>query len=159
MLGSILYFNPAAIGQSPNNASKDDKTIEIENLIRAKQFVFVAQSATPLSGRFINLTSVYDVRVSNDTILSELPYFGRAFVAPMNPSEGPLNFTSTKFSYSSNARKKGGWDITIKPQDTRDVRQLFLSVSEKGYASLQVTSNNRQPINFSGYVTSREKFR
>ena len=35
--------------------------------------------------------------------------------------------------------------------------RLTLDVSSDGYASLQVTSNNRQPISFNGYVTERKK--
>jgi hypothetical protein len=159
MLGTILYLHPAAWGQDSKNKEKDQKSIEMQALIQSKKFVFVAQNATPLGGRNINLTSVYDVKLLGDTLVSELPYYGRAFVAPMNPTEGPLSFTSTKFSYQVNPRKKGGWDITITPEDNREVRQLFFTVSEKGYTSLQVTNNNRQPINFSGYITSKEKFR
>jgi hypothetical protein len=52
------------------------------------------------------------------------------------------------------ATKKGGWEIVLKPKDVRDVREYFLSVSEKGYANLRVTSNNRQPISYSGVITA-----
>src|SRR4051794_18384062 len=156
-LASILYLHPSARGQVSKNNEKDQKSTEMQDLIQSKKFVFVAQNATPLGGRNINLTSVYDVRLSADTLISELPYYGRAFVAPMNPTEGALSFTSTKFSYKADARKKGGWDVTITPEDNREVRQFFFTVSDKGYTSLQVTNNNRQPISFSGYITSREK--
>ena len=143
--------------------SKDDKkheqSAEIGKLIQSKNFVFVAQYALPLGGRSVNLTSLYDVKLSGDTITSDLPFYGRAFVAPINPSDGGIHFTSTKFDYTVNEKKKGGWDITIQPKDTKDVRQMFLSVSENGYASLQVTSNNRQAINYTGYVTAKNKVR
>src|SRR5207237_7069612 len=118
-----------------------------------------SQNKTSQADRNINLTSGYYLKVSGDKLISELPYYGRAFVAPMNPTESPLSFTSSKFSYQVNPRKKGGWDITIEPGDNREVRQFSFTVSEKGYTSLQVTNNNRQPINFSGYMTSKEKFR
>ena len=143
--------------------SKDDKkheqSAEIGKLIQSKNFVFVAQYALPLGGRSVNLTSLYDVKLSGDTITSDLPFYGRAFVAPINPSDGGIHFTSTKFDYTINEKKKGGWNITIEPKDTKDVRQMFLSVSENGYASLQVTSNNRQAINYTGYVTAKNKVR
>jgi len=44
----------------------------------------------------------------------------------------------------------------IKPHDTQDTRLMSLSVSETGYASLQVISNNRQPITFNGYITEKK---
>jgi hypothetical protein len=99
------------------------------------------------------------VRLSADTVVTDLPYFGRAFVAPMNPSEGGIHFTSTQFTYTIDERKKGGWDITILPKDAKDVRQMFLTVSREGYATLRVSSNNRQNIGFSGYITSKSNRR
>ena len=136
---------------------KEQKLAQMQKLVEGRNFVFVAQYANPLGGRNINLTSLYDLKIYNDTIMAELPYFGRAFVAPINSTDGGINFTTTKFNYKVNPKKKGGWDISIEPKDGGDVREMFLSISESGYASLQVTSNNRQGIGFTGYLTSREK--
>ena len=136
---------------------KQDKPVQLQNLINSKSFVFVAQTALPMSGRAINLTTPYDLRVSGDTVVSDLPYFGRAFVAPMNPAEGGIHFTSNKFTYNVKEKKKGGWDIVIMPKDTKDVRQMYLTVTEKGYTSLQVISNNRQFISYNGYIIDKNK--
>ena len=105
------------------------------------------------------LTSVYDLKVSSDTVVSDLPYYGRAFVAPIDPAEGGIHFTSTQFTYTIKEKKKGGWDVSIVPKDIHDVREMQLSVSEAGYATLQVTSNNRQLITFTGYLVAKNKFR
>jgi hypothetical protein len=74
----------------------------------------------------------------------------------MDPTKGGIQFTSVKFDYKETKRKKGGWDIVIKPEDTQDARQLILNISETGYASLQVLGNNRQPINFTGYIDKKK---
>lgn len=136
-------------------SKKDQKKADIQNLIQSKSFAFVTQSATPLGGGNINLTSAYNIKVSSDTLIADLPYYGRAFVAPINPSEGGIHLTSTHFSYQTTQRKKGGWDIMLSPTDGKDVRQLFLTVSESGYGTLQVNSINRQSISFSGYVIDK----
>ena len=158
-VASFIFFQMKSKAQETKTEKKEEKTAAIADLIKSKNFVFVAQYASPLGGQAINLTSVYDVKLSTDTIISELPYFGRAYIAPLNPSEGGINFRSTKFTYTVNPKKKSGWDITILPEDTQDARQMFLSVSKSGYASLMVESNNRQAINFSGYIISKDKFR
>jgi len=155
----MLFVIASATSAQGEKNKAGDKSAEIQQLIETQDFVFVAQNAVPQTGRTINLTTTYDMRLSKDTLVSQLPYFGRAFVAPMNPSDGGINFTSTKFTSTINQRKKGGWDITLLPSDTKDVRQMFLTVSQNGYASLQVTSNNRQPISFTGYIISKSKFR
>ena len=143
-------------GQEGNENKNVKKSSQIQDFINSKNYVFVAQTALPIGGRAINLTSPYEVRVSGDTVASDLPYFGRAFVAPMNPSEGGIHFTSTNFDYTVKGRKKGGWDIAILPKDSKDVRQMLLTVSESGYGTLQVVSNNRQQISYNGYVKERK---
>ena len=125
-------------------------------MVEAQNYVFKAQSALPTSGATRQLTGDFDLRISKDTIISDLPYFGRAYTAPLNPSEGPLRFTSTDFQYSVANRKKGGWQVTITPKDVQDPRQLNISIFDNGTASVIVTSYNRQPISFNGYITGKK---
>lgn len=155
LLPAFIFLNISNAQEAKQDRQAQKKT-EIQNLINSKNYVFIAQSVLPLSGRTINLTSTYYLRVSGDTVVADLPYFGRAFVAPMDPSEGGIHFTSANFSYNAKARKKGGWDITILPKDAQDVRQMFLTLTESGYGSLQVTSNNRQQISYNGYIKERK---
>jgi hypothetical protein len=136
----------------------DVKKDQIRGLIESRNYVFRVQTVQPMQpSRNIQITSDYDLKVSPDTVISYLPYFGRAYVAPIDPSKGGIRFTSTKFEYTADKRKKGGWVITVKPQDTQEARQLSLSVSENGYANLQVVGNNRQPISFGGYIEAKNK--
>lgn len=107
-----------------------------------------------MRGSVIQLTSDYDIRISGDSITAYLPYFGRAHTARMN-AEGGIRFTSTNFQYQVTKRRKGSWLVLIEPNDTRDVRQMSLSVSSSGYGILQVNSNNRDPISFNGYLAEK----
>jgi hypothetical protein len=127
----------------------------VKSLLESKNFVFKAESVLPMGQGSKQLTSDYDVRFWSDSIISYLPYFGRAYSASYGEGGG-IQFTSTDFEYKSKARKKGGWDITIKPKDAEDIREMNLTVSESGSASLQVTSNKRQPISFNGYIAERK---
>ena len=155
----VILFFMAIIGDVTlvtAQKSKSAKETVIKNLIDNQQYVFYAQSVIPMSGRQRFLTTDYTVNVSKDTIVSDLPFFGRAYSVPMNPTEGGIKFTSTNFDYKLAARKKGGWDITIKPKDVQEVQQLTLTIFEDGTASLQVSSTNRQPISFNGYITEKK---
>lgn len=153
---SIGAIHPRVIHAQDTNSKEGGKVSNIKNMIMAKDFAFIAQSVSPMGGATRQLTSIYDLKVSKDSIVSFLPYFGRAYTAPMNPSEGGINFTSTKFQYTTTERRRGGWNILVKLEDAADTRQLSLTVSESGSASLQVTSNNRQPVSFNGYITERK---
>lgn len=129
---------------------------KISQLISDRNYVFQVQTVLPMSGRTRQMGGEgYDLVVSKDTVSSWLPYFGRAYSAPIDPMQGGIQFASKDFDYTENVNKSGGWDITIKPKDVRDVQQLNLTVSQDGYGTLQVTSTNRQPISFTGIVTEK----
>ena len=153
---SLLFFAVLAFGITVSaqdaKEEKSEKEANIKTLIDAHRYTFKAQSVHPSRGRTVQLNSDYDLRVSGDTVRSYLPYFGRAYSAPLDGRGGGFDFTSNKFEYVQKERKKGGWDITIRPKDVNDVRELFLTVFENGSASLRVTSNNREPISFNGFV-------
>lgn len=135
---------------------KVSKGEKIKQLVANRNYIFQAQSVFPMGGRTRQIAGDgYEVSVSKDTVNSYLPYFGRAYSAPLDPSKGGIQFLSKQFKYTEKPNKRGGWDITIEPQDVRDVQQLIFSISEDGYASLQVTNTNRQPISFNGIITEK----
>jgi|SRR5579859_2283648 len=127
----------------------------VKTLVESQDYVFKAETAMPMSGRVRNLTYDFDLRVSKDSVVSYLPYYGQAYVAPMDPAKNGLDFTSKDFSYTSTPGKKGGWTVTIKPKDYNEVQEMELSISSAGYATLRVINTNRQAISYSGYITSR----
>jgi hypothetical protein len=134
---------------------KAAKALEIKNLIDSQQYVFYALNAIPTGMRQRMLTSEYTLAVTKEKITCDLPYFGRAFTAPIGSTEGGITFTSTDFEYTIVNRDKGGWDITIQPKNTGVAREMNLTVFDNGTATLQVTSNNRQPISFNGFVKAK----
>ena len=150
----VSSINPIAAAQdSKSDQSKENANVKA--MVDAKRYLFKAQSAHPTRGRVVQLNSEYDLKITPDTIRSYLPYYGRAYSAPIGESEGPLDFVSKDFEYNQQDRKKGGWDITIKPKDGKGVREMFLTVFENGTASLRVSSNNREPISFNGHILEK----
>ena len=140
----------------PSLLRAQDKEARVKQLVENRQYVFVANTAIPLRGGSRQLTSLYDVRISGDSLISDLPYFGRAYAAPVNSADIGLQFTSVENVYNVQATKKGGWEISIRPSRGTDVRMLNLSIYSNGNASLRVSSNNRDPISFNGYITGRK---
>jgi len=147
----ILFFSSFVILNAQE--SKENKYAVIKNIVEAKQYVFIAESALPVNGRNRQLSPGYKLELRMDTLISDLPYFGRAYTAPIDPAEGGIQFTSVDFEYQANPGKKGSWDISIKPKDGKGVNRFSLYISKSGRASLQVVSNNRQTISFNGYIT------
>lgn len=150
----ILFAGCKAKELTPEQQRKAE---EYTRKIEKPDFTFTASSAQTQRGRNINLTPDYQLKVSADTIRAYLPYFGRAYTAPMNTSESGIKFTSTDFEYRSVKKKNGQYEIIIEPKDIGNnimLRGLFLrlSVGDSGYGNLDVSSTNRQNISFYGTI-------
>lgn len=154
LVGAAIVLTAAHCSNEVYAQNKTDKEETVSRIVGEQKFIFKAQQVLPTSGRTRQLTTDYDLTVSKDSVSSWLPYFGRSYQAPMDPSKGGIQFTSTEFEYSTSQRNDG-WEITIKPKDTRDVQELFLTVFKNGSANLRVSSISRQPISFTGFVTDR----
>jgi hypothetical protein len=149
--GIKLVFFISTFIISISSFAQESKEITLQKAIQSKHYIFKAQSALPMRGGMRQLTSEYDLKVEGDTLTAYLPYFGRAYIAPIDPGKGGIQFTSGENNYNSRI-KKNSWEITILPKNIQEVRQLFLTIAPNGNARLQVISNNRDPISFNGYV-------
>ncbi|CAL1519297.1 DUF4251 domain-containing protein [Chitinophaga sp. MM2321] len=162
-LKTVFIFSMIALttgslyAQETKTQKKEEKAAEVKALIDSRNYVFVAQSALPMNGRTRQLTSEYNVTVTADSVVSYLPYFGRAYSAPYGSNKSPLDFKTKQFKYTSTPRKKDGWSISVKPTDQQDIQNINITVSSSGYGTLQVTSNNRQPMSFNGYIKEGKK--
>lgn len=157
VFAAVLYGLNIAAAQSVRKQKKADKIAAIKKMLDDKHYIFEACYANPLRGGEVFLTTEYNLTITTDTVRGYLPYYGRAFVAPLDPNDGPIDLTLTKFEYTATEGKNGGWEIIIKPlmhdiSNIKDVQLLRLSISANGYASLQVTSTNRDVISFSGNI-------
>jgi hypothetical protein len=150
-LGKIFSFMLVLFLTHAINAQSDKATVK--SSIESKEFIFHAQTALPTGGRSRQLTTEYDLRVFSDSLVSNLPFYGKAYSVPYGTGGGGFEFTSTKFEYTASPGKKKGWNISIKPKDVMDFREFSLSLSDDGYGTLQALTNNRSPMSFTGYIT------
>ena len=63
----------------------------VARAIETQNYVFKARQAMPSAGRTRQLNTDYDLRVSKDSVASWLPYFGRAYQAPLDPTKESLS--------------------------------------------------------------------
>ena len=157
----LLMFSLAVIvggfligcGSTQSVVWKQMKALRIKEKVELFDFTFKATSANSMSFSLVNLESLYDLKVSKDTVQAYLPYFGRAYVAPMNPGDGGIKLLSTNFDRSiSKNKRQGSWKIIIKTLDTNPDVSLYLDVWDNGSAQLIVNDPNRQSISFLGYI-------
>ena len=90
-----IFFLGLLMGALFFSCSSSKKTTklnveDIRSMINAQRFNFVAERVNPLRGSSRQLTGNYEVQVKTDTIACYLPYFGRAFQAPIDPTKAAL---------------------------------------------------------------------
>ena len=124
----------------------------VKERVESQRYKFLATYVIPSGGfQARHLTPSYDLKVTPDTITAYLPYFGRAYEAPFDPSEGGIKFTSTKFDYRMTPGKKAGnWLVNIRILDQRWEIFLTLDVWENGKGDLDVRDQSKQSILFRG---------
>lgn len=150
---SLCVLMASCLTQKEKEANKS----QIIAMIKNNRFKFEAQQANPLRPNIISanlrqLNGYYGLSLSKDSLKCYLPYFGVARQAPYNSNDNGLDFISTDFSYDKVEKSDGSYEITIVPNDTDKANKLYFTISENGSATLNVTSNNRDPISFTGNI-------
>ena len=107
--------------------------------------------AVPMAGRPVNLTSPYSLEIHGDSILSYLPYFGRAYSAPYGGGEG-LTFKEVSTEKERTSKKKGRSEIKFRVKTQEDVYTFRVEVYPNGLATINVMPVNKQAITFYGNV-------
>jgi len=151
--GSMLY----AQEKKSKKERRQEKIEEVQKMVYAQEYKFVAQQALPMSGRSVILTPEYDMTVTKDTVMAYLPFFGRAYVAPVHPLEGGIKFQTAKFDYKLQNAKKGGWTVDIAVREAQRLYDIKLHITATGSASLTVIDPTRQTISFHGNIEDRRK--
>ena len=151
-LATILIVALLVSCKSGTSLSKQESIAQVTEKIESGRYTFVPTTAIPMAGKSINLSYTFSLKISKDTISAYLPYYGRAYSAPMSSEEAGINFTSTDFDYSISENNKGLRNATINIKDNRRKYKLSLQIGESGYATLNIQDSDRQPISFNGRV-------
>lgn len=149
----FIIVSFVSCGATQSAAEKEAKAMEISEKVNAPNFTFNATYAYPTGFKSMYLSPYYSMKVSADSVQVYLPYYGRAYSAPMDPREGGIKFISTDFDYKiDKGKKEGNWLVQIRTNDQSRLIILNLDIWSNGSARLFVTDPNRQPISFQGDI-------
>lgn len=122
---------------------------QVRHSIDSRNFTIVVNQMIPMTGQPQQLTSLYSLRVNNDSVFSWLPYFGRAYSVPYGGGQG-LIFDGIITNYQIETNKKGTSRISFSSKTSEDTYVFNLEVQANGGAHVRVNSNHRQGISFYG---------
>lgn len=152
----LIGFAQEKTKQQIKEEKKLAKQKEVEVLLDSKEFEFVGDRAYPQGGRTIDLTTNSNYfRLKNDSIHSEMPFFGRAY-SGVAYGGGGFDFKGPIKDYSIEKSKKK-YLIKANVRGQSDSYSILLAVFFDGGASLSINSNNRSPINYTGNIEKLKK--
>jgi len=139
---------------------KEERKIEYQNQIEAligtKEFVFKANTASPIGFKTVGLTpNLYYVRFQPDLVVSFMPYYGKAYGNMGFSNDTGLNFEGIPEEFTSSTGKKS-YQVKVKVSSEGNAYTLIITIRFDGVTSLSISSNNRSNIVFDGYITPPE---
>jgi hypothetical protein len=126
------------------------QTSDVDQAVKDKRFTINVESMSPRRGGYKRLTTLYTFTVTPDTVVTDLPYAGRAYQAPMGNNDTGVKFLSQDFEYESRPGKKGAWEITLKLKDTRNYPVINITMQANGSSSIRISPVDREFISYSG---------
>lgn len=121
----------------------------VEQALAARHYRVSVNMMYPRNGKAKSVSSDYGLEVKGDTLVSYLPYFGRAYNVPYGGGKG-LNFTETLTEYHSQKLSNGATQVLIKVKNEEDVYNFTLEIFDNGSTSIDLNSRERESINYSG---------
>ena len=155
LLLALLVGIPTLSAQSKKE-KKEQKKEAVKKLIESENYKIDVNTAMPMCGRSVPLTSSYSLEIRNDSVISYLPYYGRAYSIPYGGGDG-LNFKAVLKEYSMKMDKKGNAVIEFIARNPEDRYEYRVKVFPNGSASIDVNMQNRQSISFQGELYIKEE--
>lgn len=145
----ILSTVALPLNAQSKKEKKEAKIKAIRELVDSQKIEIKVNTAYPMTGPSINLTSEYSVVVRNDSVYSYMPYYGVAYNIPYGGGSG-LIFSAPITDYQVKYKKNGTANVTFKVHSPDDNLTYFLSIYTSGSVHIYVTPTNRQAISFRG---------
>ena len=122
----------------------------VEDNIQAGDFTIDIDRMYPVRGSSQHVSN-YSVSVKDGVLNSHLPYIGQAWRVPYGGGHA-LNFKAPVGTYNVFRTQDGGYEIRILVKTDEDQHVYTLTIFNNGRTSLDVQSQNRERISFSGVM-------
>ena len=137
------------------SAERAEREAKIERavakMLAEHRYAVTVNMMFPRNGRAQNVTSDYSLEVRGDSLVSYLPYYGRAYSVPFEGGKG-LNFATLIKNYHSEKGKKGNTRVEIEVDKTEDCNRHSLDTFPNGTTTIDVNDRERDPISYSGQM-------
>ena len=150
----VMLVGCATAEERAARAAEQAKAVKAA--LQERNYQIAVNRMYPSRGASKIVSSGYSVEVRNDSLISYLPYFGRAYDVPYGGGNG-LNFSAPIRNYKESQTKSDLRHIEIDVQNDEDTYLYTLDIFDNGSTDINVRSRQREPISFSGEMEFRSK--
>lgn len=147
----LIAFNTQAVTAQTKSENKQTIANAVQTALNQKAFTIHVEQMYPQSGRARTLSSYFSLEIRNDTVFSNLPYFGEAYSAVLGSSKG-LVFDATLSYLEITPEKKGKTKVRFTTRNEEDVYTYTITLWENGSANIYVQPMRRQSISYIGHL-------
>jgi len=150
----ILFLGTFTLSAQSKQSRKKEKEKAVKELVDSGNYKIDVSMAYPQRGRSVPLTSFYSLEIRNDSVISHLPFYGRAYSIPYGGGNG-LSFKAPveEYDISKNMKKKK-YEVKLKTKTSEDTFQFNIDIFFDGSSNINVNMQNRESIHFSGDIDS-----
>lgn len=123
----------------------------VTRALNNREYKIAVDRMYPMRGSSRSVSFGYSVEVRNDSLISYLPYFGRAYNLPYGGGKG-LNFSAPIGNYQEYMMRNGRRHIEIGVTNEEDTYLYTIEVFDNGNSSVEVRARQRERISYSGNV-------
>lgn len=127
---------------------KVQRAQQVEQAINNRHLYIDVRTAQSARG-FTRHVNDYSLEISNDTVRSYLPYYGRAWNVPYGGGSA-LNFTELTTDWTVTQPKAGQWKLRFTVRHEQDEHLYSIDLYDNGAAYISVQSRERELMNYEG---------
>jgi len=126
-----------------------EQAAKVKVALKERHYKISVDRMYPMKGGSKSVSPSYSVEVRNDSLISYLPFFGRAYQVPYGGGKG-LNFSERIGSYRESPAKNGRRHIEINVKNDEDSYLYVIEMFDNGNSDIEVQAQQRERISYSG---------
>lgn len=121
----------------------------VKKALQEKAFKIHVTQMYPQNRRARSLTTYYSLELRNDSVFSDLPYFGEAYT-PQMPNDKGLVFEGPVMDLKITPERKEKTVISFDARNNGDTYTYNVTLWNNGVADIMVQAMRRQSISYHG---------
>lgn len=136
-------------GSYPTSTTQEETLPAVTKAIQERAFRIRVTQMYPQYRRSIPINTYFSLGLRNDSVFSDLPYFGEAYVAQF-PTDNGLVFEAPVKELKFTPGKKGETEVSFQARHNSDIFTYTVTLWNNGLADIRVQAVQRQSISYHG---------